>query len=123
MKLKRLLTFLLSTLYFLLFSSPVHAQVDISKWYAFGDLDNLGEGVDRLVLPAFSIAMVGVTFYFIFGAFKYITSSGNKEDVGKAQGMMTHAIIGFILLMFSFVVFQFILSSLLGVKDLPLIGT
>ncbi len=90
------------------------AAVDISQQYAFGDLKNLGQGLDRLVLPAFGIAAVGVIFYFIFGAFKYISSGGDKEEVAKARGMITHSIIGFILLMALFLVIEFLFGKLFG---------
>lgn len=92
------------------------AAVDISKEYAFGDLKNLGQGLDRLILPAFSIAAAGVIFYFIFGAFKYISSGGDKEEVAKARGMITHGLIGFILLMSLFLVINFLFARLFGTR-------
>lgn len=90
--------------------------VDISKIYAFGDLQNLGQGIDRLVMPAFSIAAISVTLYFIFGGFKYMSSGGNKEEIAKAQQMITHAIIGFALLMFLFLTVTFVFSKLFGIN-------
>ncbi len=88
--------------------------VDISKEYAFGDLKTLGQGLDRLVIPAFSVAAMAVVFYFIIGAFKYISSGGEKEELAKARGMITHSIIGFILLMALFLVVEFLFGKLFG---------
>lgn len=80
----------------------------IADHYAFGDVDTLGEGLGRLITPAFSIATVAVIFYLIIGGFKYLTSQGDQEAISSAQQMITHAIIGFVLLIFLFLVLQFI---------------
>lgn len=98
-----------------------HAAIDISKEYAFGQLQSLGQGFSFLVAPGFSIAAVAVAFYFIIGAFKYITSGGDDEAVAGAREMMTHAVIGFILLMFIFVAIPFLLYSLFGIKGFGII--
>jgi len=90
------------------------AQVNIGDQYAFGKVGSLGEGVGLLVNPAFSIAATLVVIYFLVGAFKILTAGGDKEAVGSAQKMITHAIIGFVLLMFSFLIFQFLTGSLFG---------
>lgn len=127
----KFITCLLTIVYFLVSTTNIYAvfetdpggggssgggsnRVDISSTYAFGDLKNLGQGVDRLVLPAFSIAALGVIFYFLIGAFKYITSGGEKEELAKARGMITHSIIGFILLMALFFVIEFLFGKLFG---------
>ena len=90
------------------------ASVNISQQYAFGDLGSLGEGISRLTTPAFSIAAALVVFYFIFGAFKYLASGGNKEELAKAQQMITHAIIGFVLFMLLFLIVELLFGRLLG---------
>lgn len=96
------------------------AQVNIGEQYAFGKVHSLGEGVQLLVNPAFSIATVLVIIYFLIGAFKLVASAGDKEAISTSQKMITHAIIGFILLMFSFLIFQFLIGNLFGF-DLKLI--
>lgn len=68
----------------------------------------MGETTSKLVVPAFSLAAAGVVIYFLLGAFKYLRSGGNKEEVEGSRQMITHAIIGFIILMFAFLVLQFI---------------
>ncbi|MDO8619546.1 MAG: hypothetical protein Q7R49_06440 [Candidatus Daviesbacteria bacterium] len=90
------------------------AAVNISKEYAFGDLTSLGQGLDRLVLPTFSIAAFAVIIYFIIAGFKYLSSGGDKEELAKAQGMITHAIIGFMLLIALFLVVNFLFARLFG---------
>ena len=102
---------------------PVYAAVDIGKEYGFGDILTLGEGVNRLVRPTFSIAMAVVVIYFLAGAYKYLTSAGDKETVSGARSMITHSIIGFMILIFAFLVLQFGLSSLFGIEGLQIFDT
>lgn len=106
-----------------LFSAPpVLAYVNIGDTFGFGDIKDLGSGTNYLVVPTFSVAAAGVVVYFIWGAFKYLTSGGEKEQLQEAQKMITHAIIGFVLLMATFVIIQFLLASLFGINNLQLIG-
>ncbi|MBI2020448.1 hypothetical protein HYS94_03415 [Candidatus Daviesbacteria bacterium] len=66
------------------------------------------------------MAAVLVVLYFLFGAFKYLRAGGNKEEVEGARQMIEHAIFGFILLMFAFLILQFLLSFLFGVTNFRL---
>lgn len=92
--------------------TPVYAQsptpTDLSNIYGFGNIGSLGEGISNLVMPAFSIAAAAVTVYLVIGGFKFLTSGGDKEGVAKAREMITHAIIGFLLLIFIFLIMQFL---------------
>lgn len=88
-------------------------QVDLGENYAFGGIKSLGEGLSYLVTPAFSIATAALLIYLIMGAFKYLKSGGDKEELAKARAMITHAFIGFVLLMFMFLFLQ-ILPRWLG---------
>lgn len=99
-----------------------YATVDLKTEYGFGDIGSLGEGLSRLAPATFSIATALVVFYFLVGAFKLLTSAGDKEAVASAREMITHAIIGFIILMFVFLVLQFVLSSLFGITGLKIIA-
>lgn len=104
---------LLTTHYFL---PTAHAAVDISKEYGFGDITSLGQGINRLVPAAFSIATTAVVIYFVYAAFKYTTSGGDKEEVANAQKMITHSVIGFVLLMFLFLFVEFLFGRLFGIN-------
>lgn len=118
LKLKIIFSF---TFYHLLSINPVFAQVNIGKEFGFGDITSLGDATSRLVKPAFELSAATVIIYFLLGAFKYLTSGGNKEEIEKARQMITHAIIGFIILMFAFLILQFLLSSLFGITGLQII--
>lgn len=96
--------------------------VDIGSIFGFGDIKTLGEATSKLVGPAFAITAVMVILYFLFGAFKYIKAGGNKEEMAGARQMISHAIIGFIILMFAFLVLQYLLSALFNITTLKIIG-
>lgn len=89
-------------------SNTGNKQFDLSNQFAFGKVGSLGEVLSRLALPAFSLAAVAVIFYFLIGAIKYLTSGGDKNAVSSAQAMITHAIIGFFLLIMLFLIMQYI---------------
>lgn len=74
----------------------------------------MGQGTSFLVPTIFSAAAFLVILYFLLGAFKYLKAGGNKEEVEGGRQMIEHAIVGFIILMFAFLVIQFLLSSLFG---------
>lgn len=95
----------------------------IGDVFAFGWIENLGQGVGLLVAPAFSIATLAVVIYFLIGAFKWVQSGGDKEKIASARAMITHAIVGFAILMFAFLIFQFLLSRLFGINGFQIIKT
>lgn len=80
----------------------------ITDSFGFGNISSLAQGVGYLTIPAFSLATLAVIIYFLIGAIKFLTSSGNKDAVSSAQNMITHAIIGFILLILLFLIMKFI---------------
>lgn len=98
----------LYVLTFALYPSPASAEVKIGEKFGFGDITSLGDATSKLVDPIFSIAAALVVIYFLWGAFKWLKSGGNKEEVAGARQIITHSIIGFIILMFAFFLLQFI---------------
>lgn len=105
----------------LIFNYLLLAEVKIKDQFAFGNISSLGEGIDRLVAPVFSLATLLVVIYFLIGAVKLIISGGDKEAINSARAMITHAIIGFVILMFAFLILQFMFSSLFGISDFQII--
>lgn len=87
----------------------------LAEKYDFGGYQNLGHFISTLLPTIFSIAALGVVFYFLLGAFKWLSSGGNKEGISSARGMITHSIIGFFLLMMIFLIMQF-LPEFLGIN-------
>lgn len=100
---------------------PVEAaSVNISDSYEFSGIRSLGDALSQLALPAFAIAASAVSIYFAVGAFKYITSAGDKNKISSARDMIIHAIIGFILLIGMFFILQ-IIPGLIGLGNFQLI--
>lgn len=97
------------------------ADVKIGQEFGFGNITSLGQGTNLLIAPVFSIAAAIVVIYFLLGAFKYLRAGENKEEVEGARQMITHSIIGFIILMFAFLILQFLLSSLFRITNLQII--
>ncbi len=95
---------------------PVHAEVKIGEKFGFGNIQTLGQGTSLLVIPVFSIATTLVVLYFLWGAWHWIVSGGDKEKVQAAKNIITHSIVGFFILMFAFLVLQFLLSSLFKIN-------
>lgn len=83
-------------------------EFNIKDKFGFGDITSFGEATSKLLTPIFSIATVLVVLYFLFGGFKFLQSAGNKEEVESAKHMITHAIYGFIILIFAFFILEFL---------------
>lgn len=60
--------------------------------------------LNNLITLIYSIAAVIFLFMFIWGAFEWITSGGEKERVANAQKRITHALIGVVLFAVAFAV-------------------
>lgn len=94
----------------------------IGDKFGFGDIKSVGEATNKGILPLFALIAAIVVIYFVWGALKFILSGGNKEQVAEARGMITHAIVGFIVLIFVFIITQYLLSSLLNISGFQIIS-
>jgi len=89
--------------------------VNIADQFSFGDIKSLSQGIGFLIPVGFSIAGTAVVIYFIWGALDLLLSGGDKTKVQDARSKITHAIIGFVLLIFMFIIFQY-LPEFLGIN-------
>lgn len=105
-----------------LIAETLITQVDIGKNFGFGNIGSLGEGTTRLVGPFFEIAAILVVAYFLVGAFRYLKGESDKEELEGAREMITHAIIGFFILMGAFLILQFVLARIFNITDFKIIG-
>lgn len=99
---------------------PTISPVPLDQAYGFGWISSLAEGTNLLVAPAFAIAALGVTIYLIIGGLQFLLSGGNKDNIAKARERITHAIIGFMLLILTFIVLQF-LFQFFGIEEFRII--
>lgn len=117
-------SFKLYALNFTLYAIPAYAQgVDIGDQFGFGKNfgNSLGDITSKLVIPVFSIITFVVTWYFLWGAWDWLISEGDKQKVADARNKITQAIVGFLILILSFFLLQFVLDTLFKV-DLGIIG-
>lgn len=63
------------------------------------------------------IAILATLIYLVWGAIKWITSGGDKTKVEAARGQIVAAIIGFIIVVLSFVILN-VVATLLGLGNI-----
>lgn len=61
---------------------------------------------------AFSIAGLILLAMLLWGAIQWMTAGGDKEQMAKAQGRITAALIGFVIFMSVFAIINFIAPAL-----------
>lgn len=81
-------------------------------------------GVSRVLVTGINLfillSAMFLLLYMLWGALDWLTSSGEKEKVQKAQNKITNAIIGFIIIFLVLAVFGVITGDILGVvKNIP----
>lgn len=90
----------------------VYAQnpsvVNLDKQFAYGNLTDFGSTLSHLALPVFGFAATMLVFYFLIAGVKFIVSEGDKASVQEAKRMITHSLIGFLLLILLFLIMRFI---------------
>ena len=89
--------------------SGIPTDTPISKW------TNIGDIVSDLLVYIFPIAGILVFIYLLSGGFSLIFALGNPEKIKKAQGQITNAIIGFLIIFAAYWIVQ-ILEIILGVQ-------
>ena len=101
------MTHYLSALYPLL---NKYDQFSITQSYQFKFV-SIGQLINILIPAIIVFLGLAIFFFIIYGAFKYLTAGGNKDQISSAQGMIVHAIIGFILFLLLFLVVKYITSA------------
>ncbi len=83
----------------------------------------VGDVISNALTIVFIAAALAVLIYLIIGAFRWITSGGDKEAIGKARGTIVNALIGLAILALAFfitVLFGQILNiDILNLPQLP----
>lgn len=68
---------------------------------------NLSAVLSPLLQVAFLAAAFLTFAYLVWGAFQYITASGQKENLAKARARITWAIVGLIVVLLAYLVITF----------------
>lgn len=66
------------------------------------------------VLVQATLQLVGIIFliFIIYGGFKWMTASGQQKHIEEAQRMITHSIIGLIIVVLAYAISTFVISEL-----------
>lgn len=82
-----------------------------------GDVNvGLGKLLSTGLQLFFFVVGIATLIYLLMGAFEWVTSSGEKEKLTKAQNKMQAAVVGLILVVVVVVVFNVIMGTVLGGK-------
>ena len=65
---------------------------------------SVGDVISNALLIVFIAAGLAVLIFLIIGAFRWITSGGDKDAIGKARGTIVNALIGLAILALAFFV-------------------
>ena len=68
----------------------------------------------NILFMASALVVLVLFIMFVVGAFRYLTSFGNPENVKKAQGTLRYALLGFILFISAYLILNVICFLFLG---------
>lgn len=71
----------------------------------------IGFGINMFIM----VAGIFLLIYLLWGAFDWISSSGEKEKITKAQSKITNALIGMFLVFVALTVFNLLAGNILGI--------
>lgn len=101
------------------------AQIDLdsiqdigSPSFRFGGgrSGDLGGIITALLPYVFSLAGIGLLVYLILGGLSLMTAKGDPKAIQSAQAKITNALIGFVIIIISYVVVQ-LLGQILGLES------
>jgi len=75
---------------------------------------SLGKLISTGIQLFLFVAAIATLIYMMLGAFDWITSSGEKEKISKAQNKIQSAAIGLLLIVVVLVVFNVLMGTVLG---------
>lgn len=93
---------------------PEYSEVEGLKQFKFAD-KKLGDIVSALLPYVFTISGLILFGILIWGGFELLTSGGNPESIKKAQGRITAALIGFLIIFLAYWLTQ-LLEAIFGIK-------
>jgi hypothetical protein len=74
---------------------------------------SFGDFVTRILPQIYTIALILVLIYLVWGSYKYLISGGDPKAVQAAKAHLTWAVVGMIFVFLSYGIFQLV-SALLG---------
>ncbi|MBU1127004.1 MAG: hypothetical protein ABIH88_03505 [Patescibacteria group bacterium] len=95
------------------FNASWHEKLNIAG-FKFSDGD-IGTIISGLIPYVFAISGIVLFIFLIIGGFGLLTSGGNPDSVKSAQGKITSALIGFLIIFGSFWIIR-LLEIFFGIK-------
>jgi len=75
----------------------------------------LYEKIAAIINILLGFAGVIATIYIIVAGIRWITASGNEEDITKAKGTIRNAVIGIVVVLGAYVLINFVIGELIGI--------
>ena len=79
------------------------------------EANTLGDILSRLLPYVYAVAGLMLFIILIIGGFGYLTSGGDPKKVEMAQGKITHALMGFLIIFLSYWLAQ-LLEIIFGIQ-------
>ena len=79
-------------------------------------IENLGGLVSRMLLFIIPLSGIILLFVLIWGGYDYMMSQGNPEKIKSAQAKITTGIIGFFLLISSYLIVR-VIANIFGLSS------
>lgn len=92
---------------------PEAMNIGAGKSATQGLGDFIGFGIRIFII----VAGLFMLLYLLWGTLDWISSSGDKEKLTKAQNKITNALIGIVLVFVVLVVFNLLAGNILGIID------
>ena len=78
-----------------------------------GETD-LGDLIISIINILLAVAGLVAVLFLIIGGVRYVVAAGNEEQLESAKKTITHAIIGLVIIILSFVIVRVISNALIG---------
>ncbi|MBI2051826.1 hypothetical protein HYT33_03645 [Candidatus Roizmanbacteria bacterium] len=78
-----------------------------------GGINTLGDVINRVMTVLVPFAAVVLFLVLVWGGYDFVLSGGNPEKVKKGKAKITTALVGFLLLVFSFLIVRLV-SQIFG---------
>lgn len=85
--------------------------------YKFGNLTKLGDIISALIPYLFTISGLLLLLYLLYGGYHLMLSKGDPKAVQEAQGKITNALIGFMIIFVAYWIVQ-IFGTILGIESI-----
>ncbi|HEX9679216.1 MAG TPA: hypothetical protein VGA08_01200, partial [Candidatus Saccharimonadales bacterium] len=98
--------------------SEIDTQLQpIEKVFGGASETSLAETIAKVIRAV--LGLLGVIFIalIIYAGFMWLTSAGNEDRIKKAKMIIVAAIIGVAIILFAFIITNFVFNTLLEVSD------